>query len=362
MDSKVQNRLVWLKFVFLPIIKLGADNYMSKYGKYIDQHITDAEPIEEACNRIYDFIIKRKWPEIKTNDINEQMYVPDIDIEKLAGYEYYTYASGNAEPFKLTSLDICSILAYLCKQAKIEWDCQAKSKWEVQGFLKKSTFANMLLSFGLLKGATPIAPAQAAPETDNVNNPEAEVTPEAQPEPAQPAAQATTAPAAKGWKAQGPLSDKARDLKGNPHDKITLSVGNVYKIVDKNAGGNKETRLVVRPMHSKAGNGTTNVVYLTANTSDYECPCYFENKSDADTFASAVSNALGKQLDVVSSRVDKNGYFKVGSEYGDVYVTANKFNEDLTEDIEDNNDVEAKYAAYKQRMKELKDEFNALCN
>lgn len=351
MDSKVQNRLVWLKFVFLPIIKLGADNYMSKYGKYIDQHITDAEPIEEACNRIYDFIIKRKWPEIKTNDINEQIYVPDIDIEKLAGYEYYTYASGNAEPFRLTSLDICSILAYLCKQAKIEWDCQAKSRWEVQGFLKKSTFANMLLNFGLLKGATPIDSTQTTSAQSA-----------AQPELTQLAAQDTTAPAAKGWKAQGPLSDKARDLKGNPHDKITLSVGNVYKIVDKNAGGNKETRLVVKPMHPKAGKGNTNVVYLTASTSDYDCPCYFENKADADAFASAIGNVIGKQLDVVSSRVDKNGYFKVGSEYGDVYVTANKFNEDLTEDVEDNNDVEAKYAAYKQRMKELKDEFNALCN
>jgi hypothetical protein len=75
------------------------------------------------------------------------------------------------------------------------------------------------------------------------------------------------------------------------------------------------------------------ISYSIGNSSDYNFTIQeadaFLIKCNNGTIPSNISN-----LQVAKIGVDKNGYYKVGTEYGDAYIKASKLNEELAEEVE----------------------------
>lgn len=357
MDAKVQNRLCWLKFVFFPLTKLDVSDYVKKYEQYVKGIDNgNLEKIKEGCNRILDFIIKRGWMVSTEFNIEEDIYTPDKDIQEFVKYKYYTT---DGTEYQLTTLDICSVLAYMCEQLKIEWDCDAKTQWEIDYFVKHSEFAKMLYNWGLFKfDATKFKNDEPTPAAQP--DPQPQSAPQAQPA-AQTASTITTPATGSSYKALGPLSSQARALIGNPGDKKTLTA--CYKVVDKSATG-KEVRAFIRPLlSSKNGdvNGV-NKIFIGNSTGYSDCTCFFDDKSKAETFINSVMNRMSNpiNLEAVSSKVDKNGYFELDTECGPVFISAVKLNEDIAEELNEDfeDDIETRYAAWRKEADEFYEEYN----
>lgn len=170
------------------------------------------------------------------------------------------------------------------------------------------------------------------------------------------------------FKSQGSLAGagEIRDLKNPKKEYMT----NCYKIVDKantvltqvrDKQGNMvnkvqtEFRVFVNPFtisykgKRKGGiqgpNGLTNVVRLGSSKDYIDCVCYFKDRATAQAFADKViadinankiiltkrgSGSLATpDLEVVSCKNAKAGYFEVGTVYGNTYIVAPKANESL---------------------------------
>jgi hypothetical protein len=142
-----------------------------------------------------------------------------------------------------------------------------------------------------------------------------------------------------GYKSSGPQSGNVRDLKGNPGDKIKLS-GTVFKIEGVNAKSAKnKAKLYIKPLEASGAKAGTNKVLMGSANGYTDCVCHFTTASDAHDFMMAWASANSTQtqftnVQVVRKPADANGYFLVGTEYGDCYVSAGKLNEQLGEDLE----------------------------
>lgn len=152
-------------------------------------------------------------------------------------------------------------------------------------------------------------------------------------------ASAGSIPATGGYKGLGPMSSKARDLKGMPGEKIKLT-GRLYTIEGNSATTKSIPAAFVKPLDGSGAAGATNKVFFGTSWKGYKnCVCFYTS----DDEALAVANKLkdDSKIPASTSRVninyryaDANGYFKVGTEYGDCYILARELNEDLVEEVE----------------------------
>jgi len=147
------------------------------------------------------------------------------------------------------------------------------------------------------------------------------------------------------FKSRGPLSGVAVDLIGQPNQKISLS-GKLYCIVGKDANGKTlDDCVFVRPVEAdqkiqqKYMVGNTNKVLFGAAKGYGFCPCFFTSLDDAKNFYSKINFnnfKLNQKVDTITIEYKKaqaNGYFQVGTEFGPVYISAEKLNESLQEDV-----------------------------
>ena len=106
-----------------------------------------------------------------------------------------------------------------------------------------------------------------------------------------------------------------------------------------------EDTAYIRPVESdpksqaKFVNGNTNRVLFGSAKGYGYCPVYFETQAEANEFYTKLQ-ALGLKLGpkvtamaVCKKNVLANGYFKIGTELGPVYISAAKLNEDLQENL-----------------------------
>jgi hypothetical protein len=141
-----------------------------------------------------------------------------------------------------------------------------------------------------------------------------------------------------GYKSSGPQSSKARDLKGTAGNKEVLT-GIIYKIEGINAKSAKnKAKLYIKPLESSGAKGSTNKVMMGSANGYTDCVCHFTDHSAADHFMMEWAKANSTQtqftnVQVVRKHADPNGYFLIGTEYGDCYISAVKLNEQLEEDF-----------------------------
>lgn len=138
------------------------------------------------------------------------------------------------------------------------------------------------------------------------------------------------------YKSSGPQSGNVRDLKSQ--GKVTASAtGNwIFKIEGTNAKSAKVTPTVhIKPLKAAGAAGNTNKVFFGSANGYTDCTCYFDDVKDADAFLQKVITNLPANISnphVVKTKADSNGYFIVGTEYGDCAIAARKLNEALTEE------------------------------
>ena len=144
------------------------------------------------------------------------------------------------------------------------------------------------------------------------------------------------------YKYLGPLSSQVRDLKGNPGDKTQLS-GYIFFITGRNTNSARVKpyafvqNLIPLPNGTVKGNvGNTNKVYYGSANGYRQYPVYFADPQSADTFLVELLDkiTLPSNMEtphVAANRVDPNGYFKVGTEFGDVFIRASELNEALAQ-------------------------------
>ncbi len=156
------------------------------------------------------------------------------------------------------------------------------------------------------------------------------------------------------FKSRGPLSGAAVDLIGQPNQKVKLT-GYVYAICGKDANGQwLEDCFFVRPVEAdqkiqkKYMVGNTNKVLFGSAKGYGYCCCFFKTEQEARDFYNKIDfNNVKKgskvnTIDVGPYKASSNGYFQVGTEYGPVYISAAKLNEELTEEINEESISEKK--------------------
>ena len=134
------------------------------------------------------------------------------------------------------------------------------------------------------------------------------------------------------YKSSGPQSGKARDLKGQPGSKVYANTKVSFCIVADNAKSASPAYALVKPLSKQGDNGNgTNRVFVSSSHGYADCTCYFDDINDANAFL-AQCNAKNWGPDISNLRVMKrasesNGYFIVGTEFGDCAISAKRMNE-----------------------------------
>lgn len=149
------------------------------------------------------------------------------------------------------------------------------------------------------------------------------------------------------FKSRGALSNVAIDLISTPNQKEHPS-GPLFSINGFDSNGSLlEDTMYIRPVESdpksqaKYMQGNTNKVLFGKAKGYGYCQIYFDNYNDAENcMKKATQNGIKMQPNVSIikvcqlNKVLSNGYFKIGTEYGAVYISASKLNECLTEEAD----------------------------
>lgn len=134
------------------------------------------------------------------------------------------------------------------------------------------------------------------------------------------------------YKSSGPQSGNARDLKGAPNQKVYANTKVSFCIVADNAKSTSPAFALVKPLSKQGDNGNgTNRVFVSSSHGYADCTCYFDDINDANAFL-AQCNARNwgsniSNLRVMKKTSESNGYFIVGTEFGDCAISAKRMNE-----------------------------------
>lgn len=108
----------------------------------------------------------------------------------------------------------------------------------------------------------------------------------------------------------------------------------MYKIEGVNTNSPKTPSAFIRPLKPSGVVGTTNKVFVGDPSGYTDCIVFFDNNIDADKFltdchAAGIVPSNIQNPRVVKAKVDPNGYYKVGTQFGEAYIKASKLNEAL---------------------------------
>lgn len=235
------------------------------------------------------------------------------------------------------------LLATACAAMKLEWDPANSTQEEVDDFLD-SKFGMALQSLGLISKAEDInKPEEAQPQANAAQTSSIQT----QAQGSQPAAGTSAAQMSQStqlmnrsralaraavkngsYKSSGAQSANARDLKGTPNNKIHLA-GNVYCIQGASTGKSPNVLFVDPILDKGEASGTNKVMYGTGHGYT-DSTCFFGSPKEADDFlVKARAKGLATNAQVRAKKAASNGYFKVGTEFGDCYILAVKLNEQI---------------------------------
>lgn len=169
-------------------------------------------------------------------------------------------------------------------------------------------------------------------------------------------------PAKNDYKSRGPLSGQAYDLKGQPGQKIYLT--EVYTIVGTDAqGGHLAHTTYAKPLETSGRAGSTNKVFMGTPKAYGYCQLYFDSQQSLYDFEEKLADAeergdtkLPKDvagLDQKQCKPLTGGYFKIGTEFGDAYISAFKLNEA----IQESNDATKTYTLNEEEAEQYLEDF-----
>jgi 3-methyladenine DNA glycosylase Mpg len=228
-------------------------------------------------------------------------------------------------------------IAWFCSEYEFLWDDSAASVYEKEEIYKT-------ISGGLLKVfkcfTSQTIPSTRAPRTASTNA--------GANNPSGTASNTTPNQPQNGFKSRGALSSVAVDLLSTPNQKEYLSTP-IYCVNGVDAAGVVvEDTAYIRPVEADAKsqakytiNNTNKVLFGKAKGYGY-CQVYFTDKQAADDFcADLIASNPKVNSNIVIIKVCQlksalaNGYFKIGTEFGPVYISASKLNESIQEAIQE---------------------------
>lgn len=264
--------------------------------------------------------------EIKNRTFN--FFKADDALAELATKKFYADSKvvGNVRGTRKIQRPAEVLAAYIanfCKNADIYWDDihTNRTVYEMDSY-KKTLLGGALWDYGcflsqtLNNSAPPVtanAPAPAGGRTRAVSTRQ----------PGQPPANQ--------YKASGPQSGNVRDLIGQPNQKIQASQRDVLCITGDNANSSSPAFALIRPLEKSGASGNTNKVFISSSHGYTACQCYFEDMPTAQAFlveCQKICPANISNLHIAKRSRERNGYFKVGTEFGiAVLISAQKMNE-----------------------------------
>lgn len=220
---------------------------------------------------------------------------------------------------------LASYIADFCKVNQIYWDDVHTNKtvYEIDQY-KKTIIGAALFEFGCMLSQnlnTNSANSNQAPTSTNTSGTRA------------PSKRVAGQPPVNPYKSSGPQSGNIRDLHGKPGEKVYASAsGNmIFYIEGENANASaSKARAMIKPLTKGAEVNGTNKVFINSSHGYTDCTCYFDDLANADAFLKkclAICPSSVTNLKVVKRSAEKNGYFLVGTEFGEVAISAKTMNE-----------------------------------
>ena len=223
---------------------------------------------------------------------------------------------------------LAKYISWFCSQYEFYWNDLATTTYE-RDEIAKTILGKALLADGCFLSQVE---KKSTPKTRNASSTANSGTPKAP---------------QNSFKAQGGLSGKAIDLISTPGQKEHLNLP-IFSINGFDPATNKalEDTMYIRPVEANPAsqakytvNNTNKVLFGKAKGYGY-CQVYFTDFNDADAFMKkAMQNNIKLPQTITQIQVCQlksvlsNGYFKIGTEYGPVYISASKLNESLSDTI-----------------------------
>lgn len=251
--------------------------------------------------------------------VNRDFTDIDSSLRQIAYYGFY-HLDGSRH-FRFKPEGVAKALVYLAELTNLYWDDTIRTPYEIDAF-KKTMLGDAVYKYGRYISA--IKPAKASKASSGGSA-------------ASTGSTSTAGAPQNGYKSSGPQSGNVRDLKGNPGAKVLADTSLIYKIVADKVGKNTPN-VFIKPLSSSGATGTTNKIFISSGNGYTDCTCYFDDPNEAQAFLDKIV-AAGRvpsnitNIHVAKMKADPNGYFLVGTEFGEVAVSAKTLNEALNEGV-----------------------------
>ena len=127
-------------------------------------------------------------------------------------------------------------------------------------------------------------------------------------------------------------------MKGTPGQKYQANTPISYKIIGDSSTAGGGANAFIKPLSQSRGSisGNTNKVLVGSGRGFGDCICFFDDLDDARAFLAKLVKSGNVPSTVTNLRPvmvdsDPNGYFIIGTEFGDVAARAMALNEALAE-------------------------------
>ena len=218
---------------------------------------------------------------------------------------------------------LAKYIAYFCLANKFWWDDSLATTYEIEE-IKKTTLGAALFNFNCFTSQEdPTKPKQRA--TKQVAGANTGTTTTTQ----------STGPVS-GYKSSGPHSGEIPNLIGTAGVKENPTVSLMYCVQADKIGKNTPNAFIT-PLNTTTTGNIIKVDKTTAETVKFgsgngytDCTCWFDDINLATDFATKCQNKFGakyKNIGIAKANTDKNGYYKVSTEFGECYIKAKKLNE-----------------------------------
>lgn len=306
---------------------IAIEDYTNMYGTNFWNHNRRSEIIAKA---------KTLCEIIKVRKVDTKVFLECEEILEYFSRQYFLTRLDATSIYSVTRKPasmLAKYISWLCAQYEFLWNDSAISTYEREEILKTT------LGRALWAGHCFVSQSETTPKTRTA-------TPRV-------ATTGTSGQPKNPFKARGGLSSTAVDLISTPGQKEYLVLP-VFTINGVDSTGKVlEDTVYIRPVEDNAAsqakytvNGTNKVLFGKAKGYGY-CQVYFNDHTAATNFAAKVLNSVTLGGGIATIQVCKlkktlaNGYFQIGTEFGPVYVSASKLNENLEEDaqrdlVEDN--------------------------
>jgi hypothetical protein len=266
--------------------------------------------------------------------MNREFNNIDADLRWLAGFRFHAKLDGTGGYKTYKADGIAKCVVYMAELLSLYWDDTIRTPYEVEEF-KKTLLGQAVYKYGRYISAIKDKPGKsrkgvsAGPAVANATGGTGV------------AIQATAKQPQNGYKQSGPQSGNVRDLQdlsggvGTPGNKVFTQNPYMFRIVGDKTGSNTPN-VFIKPLSSSGAAGKTNKIFFSSGNGYTDCTCLFEDEIEAQDFLQKIINAGRIPANVTNPHVtklkpDSNGYFLVGTEFGQCAISAKTLNEKLTE-------------------------------